>query len=154
MIVQYCDGKVPAPAQYTAVDQELIDLIANVLPQIELELGQFALHKAIALLWSVIEATNKYVVITEPWGIARQLRGQPDDGNLQQRFATTLFVLAEALHLIAELLRPFVPSTASTILKQLGLPETGAWSGSLGWSKRLVGVQVTRDGILFPKLTS
>lgn len=152
MIVQYYDGKVPAPGLYAAVDQELIDLVANVQPQIELELGQFALHKALALLWSVIEAANKYVVMTEPWGIARQLKTQPDNARLQQRLVTILFTLVETLRLIAELLRPFLPNTASAILSQLGLPQIEAGNGSLDWSERLVGVQVVPDGILFPKL--
>ncbi|MFN8439375.1 MAG: methionine--tRNA ligase [Caldilineaceae bacterium] len=154
MIIQYCDGKVPVPTQYTAVDQELIDLIANVQPQIELELRQFALHKALTLVWSVIEAANKYVVTTEPWIVARQLKAQPDNINLQQRLDTILFVLAETLHLIAVLLRPFLPKIAATILNQLGLREDAEWNDPSCWSESLVGVEVRSGGVLFPKLTT
>lgn len=153
MIVQYRDGKVPAPGALSAIDEEMSKLATTVRGQIEEELAQFALHKAVALVWSVIEAANKYVVTTEPWVIARMIKANPENEQLQERLSTVLFALAEVLRLIAELLRPFLPTTASAILSQLGQCASADWRESLQWGERLIGIQVTPTGILFPKLT-
>lgn len=147
MIVQYCDGRIPAPGTLQAEDRTLVELAMEVERQVETELEQFALHKALAAVWSLVGAVNKYVVEVEPWQLARRLRDQGDDPTTRQRLATTLYILAETLRLIACYLHPFLPATADAIARQLRLQS----NVHATWRETLVGARVQAAGVLFPK---
>jgi methionyl-tRNA synthetase len=153
MICQYAGGVVPAPGSLAEIDQRLIELVNEVESQVHGEIGQFALHKAIAAIWKLIAATNKYVVEVEPWVLARQIRNDSDNTAAAQRLLTTLAVLAEALRLIAHHLAPFLPETAQALARQLGvvLVTDEKWQASLHWGKTVVGAHVQPGAVLFPK---
>lgn len=139
MIVQYTDGVVPAPGLLSDVDQQLINLAVETETQVSEELAKFALHKALAAIWRLIAATNKYVVEVEPWLLARQIKNDNNSGA-KQRLATTLYVLAEALRRIAHYLTPFLPATAAAMTQQLGVSQL-----------TVIGTHVQTGAILFPK---
>jgi methionyl-tRNA synthetase len=141
LIVQAYGGIVPTPGLLTTVDAELVATAQVAQRQVAVEVEHFAFHKALAALWALIEATNKYIVTVEPWVLARVAKTQPT-GEAAQRLATTLALLAETLRIIAELLQPFLPATAAAIVRQLGLTTAGA---------RVTGAQVQPTGVLFPK---
>ena len=139
MIVQYTDGVVPAPGLLSDVDQQLINLAVETETQVSEELAKFALHKALAAIWRLIAATNKYVVEVEPWLLARQIKNDNNSGA-KQRLATTLYVLAEALRRIAHYLTPFLPATAAAMTQQLVVSQL-----------TVIGTHVQTGAILFPK---
>lgn len=154
MITQYTGGIVPAPGPLDDAAQGLVDLAGRVAQEIDDAVAQFALHKALAALWELVGATNKYVVEVEPWRLARTLREQRADTTVARQLSTALYVLAEALRVIAHQLAPFLPGTADAIVQQLGVPlaADGKWRVARTWGKHIVGARVTGGGVLFPKI--
>ncbi|MFN8494568.1 MAG: methionine--tRNA ligase [Caldilineaceae bacterium] len=152
LLVQYSNGVIPAPGPLHEPDQKLIDLAATVRADVEKELANFALHKALAAVWTFIAATNKYIVAVEPWVLARQAKNG-DQPVAAQTLATTLWVLVEALRLIAHHLTPFLPETAQALANQLGvvLHNDATWPTALHWSQETIGRQVQPGQVLFPK---
>jgi len=70
----------------------------------------------------VIGATNRYIVTREPWALARA-------ADRRAELETALFVAADTLLVLAELLRPFIPGTADRTLKMLGVePKPDSWT--------------------------
>ncbi|MCX6044125.1 MAG: class I tRNA ligase family protein, partial [Chloroflexi bacterium] len=153
MIGQYTDGVVPAPGPLLDVDRWLIDLAIEVDRQVHDELAQFALHKAVAAIWRLIAAANKYVVEVEHWILARQVKLDRANLDAAQRLATTLALLAEALRVIAHHLAPLLPETAQALARQLGveLITTSHWRAAQQWGSDAVGAQVQPQAVLFPK---
>jgi len=153
MIQQYAGGIVPAPGPLVAIDQQLLGLAAEVASQVGEEMAQFALHKAIAAVWRLIAATNKYIVEVEPWVWARRTRGDSPDPTAAERLTTILAVLAEALRLITWHLTPFLPETANALGRQLGIyaPAGAQWQQTLQRDETVVGAQVQPAAVLFPK---
>ncbi|MCB0084295.1 MAG: class I tRNA ligase family protein, partial [Caldilineaceae bacterium] len=151
MIERYHAGAIPTPHAQTALEEVLMQTAVQVAAQVEAELHEFALHKATAAIWTLVSAANKYVVDVAPWNLA-QARANGDD-QAAQRLATTLYTTAEALRLIAELLRPFLPLTAAAIAQQLGsaLAREGAWPAALQWGLLTPGISVQAEATLFPK---
>ena len=150
MVVRYYDGCVPEPDRLEAVDRQLIDLATAAPVQIREAMAQFAFHRALAAIWTLIAAANKYVVDVEPWQLARQRRR---DGETEARLATVIYILAETLRLVGQLLRPFLPKTAAHLARQLGTPVAASdeWGTALDWGGIPVGSRVEPADVLFPR---
>lgn len=152
MIERYYAGKIPTPASESASDHDkrFIDLARRVSNEVPAELNQYALHKATAAIWRLISATNKYIVDVAPWTLAKE---RHQNATAEAQLATSLYTLAEALRLIAVLLSPLLPHTASSIAAQLGVPESIAqpWLDTLEWGQIRKGTEVCSGEVLFPK---
>ena len=74
-----------------------------VLSQIETHCRRFALHKALEIVWTLIEQANGYLSNEQPW----KLEGD------QRRYV--LSTARDKVLSIAQTLRPFLPSTAERI---------------------------------------
>ncbi len=68
------------------------------------------LHHAIEEIFSFVREVNKYISEKEPW----RIKDEKELGNV-------LYNLLESLRVIAILIYPFMPQTAETICKQLGV---------------------------------
>ncbi|MBZ0169127.1 methionyl-tRNA synthetase [Candidatus Methylomirabilis lanthanidiphila] len=84
--------------------------VADVIAAME----RFAFSEALAAIWNLISATNKYLVANEPW------KHDPADARTKAVLATA----AETLRAIATLLLPFLPQSAERMLRGLGVPES------------------------------
>ncbi len=93
----------------------------------------------------MIGATNRYIVTREPWALAKA-------ADRRAELETALFVAADTLRVIAELLRPFVPGTAERTLKMLGVgPTPDAWA-SLARGTLAPGTTFGETSQLFPRI--
>ena len=104
-------------------------------------------------MWEFIAATNKYIVQVEPWVLAKQAK-ESGEQTAAVRLATSLYMMAESLRLIAHYLVPFLPDTATALAHQLGVTlETDAdeWGKALGWGKLRPGLHVQISNILYVK---
>ena len=115
-------------------------------------MADFALQRALGAIWQLVAATNKYIVQVEPWVLAKQAK-ETGDPSAGARLATSLYVMAESLRLIAHDLAPFLPETAAAVARQIGSPlETGGdGCGALSWGKLGVGSVVQSAEVLFVK---
>ncbi len=152
MVSRYYNGVVPAPAASEEIDQRLVS-IANALPErVDAAMAQFAPHEALAAIWELVGAANKYAADAEPWTLAKQRKS--GDSAAEARLATVLYHLVEALRLIAHYCQPFIPATAEAIARQLGiaLDTTSDWAQVSRWGGYPAGTAVQPGGVLFPKL--
>ncbi len=147
MIQRYAGGKVPAPASADEPPELALKASAEALPAVvHTAMQRFALHEALAGIWAFIGATNRYVEETKPWVLAKQ-------ASNQDRLATVLATMAEAVRLIACHCAPFLPTTAAAIAATLGIawqPDKSA-PAALRWSTATVNATVRLDAVLFPK---
>ncbi|MBV7336027.1 methionine--tRNA ligase [Chloroflexi bacterium TSY] len=152
MIERYYAGKIPIPGPESVSDRDkrFLDLAQQVSKEVLAELNQYALHKATAAIWRLIAAANKYIVDVAPWTLAKE---RHQNAASEAQLATTLYTLAEALRLVAVLLAPLLPQTATGIATQLGVPEIIAqpWLDTLEWGQIREGTEVRSGEVLFPK---
>jgi methionyl-tRNA synthetase len=148
MIHRYCDGVVPAagPEQLTREPEHLLALsVDSLIANVRSAIGSFQFSSALREIWEIIGATNRYIVTREPWTLAKT----PDR---RAELDASLYVAADTLLVIAELIRPFVPSTAERTLRMLGTePAPASWR-SLKRGVLAPGTKLGPTTQLFPRI--
>jgi len=70
MVTKYYDGIVPAPEAQDEAARRLADLVDALGARVQAAVERFVLHEALAAIWEVIGAANKYVVEVAPGTLA------------------------------------------------------------------------------------
>ena len=107
-------GAVPAPGEPQAVDAALLDSIEAGFAAVG---GLIARHRqkaALAEAMRLVGEANKYIADTEPF----KLKGQ--DPATQERLATILHTLAQAVSDLNLMLSPFLPHAANDVDRTMG----------------------------------
>ena len=107
-------GAVPAPGEPQAVDAALLDSIEAGFAAVG---GLIARHRqkaALAEAMRLVGEANKYIADTEPF----KLKGQ--DPATQERLATVLHTLAQAVADLNLMLSPFLPHAANDVDRAMG----------------------------------
>jgi methionyl-tRNA synthetase len=148
MVIRYFDGLIPTPSIQQEVDRGLQEISEKVLPQLSRQMDDLAFNRALASIWEIINAANKYVDETAPWSLAKEEKDRT-------RLATVLYEALEALRLIAFLLAAFMPSTSEKMWSQLGIEEI-LWDQNLRehgrWGGLKPGRKVVKPTPLFPRI--
>jgi methionyl-tRNA synthetase len=151
MVEKYRNGAVPHPSadkDRDGLEKKIKAWFADGqsgLPQrFDASLTNLEFHNALALLWSFINEVNEFIQHSVPWKEADQ-----------ETLSNILYILCEALRLIAVLLYPFMPSTAGKIWEQLNLG--GNISGAnldkeLQWGGLNPGTRINKGTALFPRI--
>ena len=152
MIRRYRDGVVPAASAPDAVDQDLELVASGIAGRLSTAMGHdYDPQAALAAIWDLVVRANRYVEETAPWGLSRRERA--GESEAAARLDGALYRLAEALRLIAQALRPFLPTTANRIATQLGVDLSSVpWTESLGWGVLAPGTRVGEPEPIFPRL--
>jgi len=148
MIHRYCDGVVPRPAApllARAPETELRAAVDSLVDRVRSLVGSFQFSQALREIWDVIGATNRYIVTREPWALAK-------DAARRQELGTSLYVAADAVRVVGELVRPFMPGSGERMLEMVGvIPAPQSWmalqSGDLVPGSRIGSTQP-----LFPRI--
>jgi methionyl-tRNA synthetase len=121
MAARYFNGEVKAAPQpvpagaYDGLDWTVIEqLLSPVVNRVTEELD---FKRALDLVWAGLETSNKYIVVTAPFSLAR-------DPAKMDEVAQILANLLEALRVIADTLEPFMPVTAGKIFDLLNVNGT------------------------------
>lgn len=110
-LIQRYYGGVLAHAAGT---MELADAVRHAGAEVAAAMERCACSEALAAIWNLISATNKYLVNHEPW------KRDPEEVGTKAVLCTA----AETLRAIATLLLPFLPHTADRMLQGLGVGES------------------------------
>ncbi|MCB2194106.1 MAG: methionine--tRNA ligase, partial [Deltaproteobacteria bacterium] len=148
MLHKYRDGVVPQPGPETGDDAEIAKLAEAVIAEYRRENDQFAFHKALASVWSLIGAANKYVVVSEPWSLAK-------DPDKAPRLDRVLHDLCQLLAKVAVMIRPVMPLTAEKMAGVLGLGHIeGGMLQRMEQDGHLLapGTQTHKPPALFPRI--
>jgi len=155
MITRYYDGIVPAPAEtgpagYGDADLGIQKTVADAAAAADAAIERFAIHDALAAIWTIVEELNGYITIQEPWVLARE-------SDTRARLGTVLYTAAEGLRALAVLLSPVIPEATAKLWGALGANTLGALVDqpirSAGtWGQLPVGSQVASLDALFPRI--
>jgi methionyl-tRNA synthetase len=138
MLKRYRDGVVPKASSELAPDAEKV--IAETLAL----LNQNHLQGALQSIWSLVTRANQYVDHTAPFKLAK-------DPSQAERLDEVLYNLAEVCRILAVLLWPFLPGTASKINAQLGLAGAPDKFSGARWGGLIVGSSIGTPAPLFPR---
>jgi methionyl-tRNA synthetase len=134
---------VPKPGKFTAADQAIIASADALLPRVEAAIDEFAIHRALEAIWTVIADANRYFASEEPWA---HKKTDP------ARMATILYVTAEVTRQIAILVQAAMPKSAGMLLDQLGVPAQARDFAALRPASRLEpGTQLPPPAPVFPR---
>ncbi|MEJ2039802.1 MAG: methionine--tRNA ligase subunit beta, partial [Desulfosarcinaceae bacterium] len=126
----------------------LADQAAQTIAVYQQEMPVFAFHKALVGVWEFINQMNKYIDVTAPWQLAKNKSGR---GQLE----IVLYNLLEGLRVVAGLVYPFMPDTAATMNRHLGLnPQDPFYKMHTlkAWKNLPPGLQLPKSISLFPRV--
>jgi methionyl-tRNA synthetase len=109
MCHKFSGGMIPD----AKIDQEALNAIQKTEKEIQLAMDAFRLDHAAEAAMSLVRFLNKYIDQKAPWALAK---------NEDPELGAVLRSMILTLQAISTFLSPFVPSTASAMSMQLGLP--------------------------------
>jgi methionyl-tRNA synthetase len=147
MIEKYFDGVVPAIDQITPEDEALWAQADGLWAQYDDLMNKLQFSNALAAIWQLIGACNKYIDVTAPWVLAKT-----DEGKAHLK--TVLYTLYECVRMAAVCIEPFMPSTPAKIFQQLGIQDPALQGfDSVGcFGKDHSGMKVAKGAALFPRI--
>jgi methionyl-tRNA synthetase len=148
LIQRFCDNRIPTPDEKLRARQPERDLCADaddLIGRVKGSVASFQLSVALRDIWELIGSVNRYIVLREPWKLAKNSADR-------RELSTALYVAADVLAIIAELLRPFMPDAAERTLRMLGVtPQKGAWT-TVGSGQLTPGATLGPINPLFPRI--
>jgi methionyl-tRNA synthetase len=138
MLKRYRNGIVPARSD------ELSSVAKKIINETRSLLEQNQLQGALQEIWSLVTRANQYVDQTAPFKLAK-------DPAQAQRLDEVLYNLAETCRVLAVLLWPFLPDTATKIYAQLGLKGGPNNFSAAVWGGLVPGHQIGEAAPLFPR---
>ena len=145
MIDKYFDGKIPAPGTGADEDFELTKLAMETPGKVDAQMDAWHIPDALAEIFALVGACNKYIDVTAPWVLAKT-----DEGRV--RLQSVLYNLAECLRIVAVLLTPFLTSTPARMFDQLGTRPQSRSIEAVGWGGTEPGTGVHKGEALFPRI--
>ena len=136
MVVKYSEGVVPAAGSLDEASQRLAETGAALRARVRDAVERLALHEALAAIWELIGAANKYVVEMAPWTLAKA-RATGDDAA-GERLATALYTLIEVLRLAAVYCEPFMPTRLPASQRSWAWRRSGEVDSQAGAATRRV----------------
>jgi methionyl-tRNA synthetase len=97
-------------------------------------------------IWAIVDRANKYIDETTPWILAKNEADMP-------RLGTVLYNLAEAIRIIASLLKSYMPETAEKIAAQINTDALG-YEDADKFGVLKPGTQVEKAVPLFARIDS
>ena len=147
MIQRYCDGRIPPRSLETSSkdDSDLEQTVKDTIKVVHAQAGgRFDFNVSLRVVWELIGKINRYIVLREPWALAK-------DPGLRQTLETTLYNTADALRVVAALIDPVMPSTASRIRTMFGMGGQESWV-NLTAGTLVSGGTLGRIEPLFPRM--
>jgi methionyl-tRNA synthetase len=138
MLKRYRNGIVPPRSDELAPDAE------KIITETKTLLEQYQLQAALQSIWALATRANQYVDHTAPFKLAK-------DPACAKRLDEVLYNLAEVCRILAILLWPFLPTTASKIFAQLSLPGTPDKFETATWGGLQAGHSIGEPAALFPR---
>lgn len=138
MLKRYRNGVVPARSD------ELAPEANKVIAETKSLLEQNQLQAALQSIWSLVTRGNQYVDKTVPFKLAK-------DPGQAKRLDEVLYNLAEICRILAVLLWPFLPASATKINAQLGLKGEPDKFSAASWGGLTAGHQIGEPAPLFPR---
>ncbi len=148
MQIKYFDGTLPTEqVADEAQDSDILASVAGVVQAVDKQMERHNMPEALAAIFGVVSAANRYIDKTAPWGLAKSEENRP-------RLARVMYNLGEALRHVAILIQPFMPSTSPKMLAALGIEPGSELStyDSLNGKALPADFSVNATPALFPRI--
>lgn len=144
---KYFGGAIPTPAEYTELDQKLIDMATSLWEKVEKNMNALQFSGALVEIWKLIGECNKYIDLTTPWILAKNEADRP-------RLGTVMYVLLECARIVAVLIAPTMPRTPARIFAQIGVDDENqmTWESVKTFGGLKPGNMVKKGEALFPRI--
>ncbi len=144
MLAKFCDSVIPAPGADTDLERALRELAEQTRAAVDSGVRSMRLNTALADLWRLVGAVNKYIDEAEPWSLAKK--------EEHERLGTVMYHVFEALRVVGLLVTPFLPRIGGRILEQLGVDASTQTYENTGWGGLRPGTRVEPREPVFPRL--
>ena len=153
MAYKYQDGVVRRPQVKPSPEDKVLekqfgDTLQTMRSAMDPQGGDIRTHQALASLWSLLGAVDKYIDQSAPWVLYKE-------GNTD-RVNDVLYHVSAALRLAALLLDPFLPQTARTLWDRLGLTKLQEFERitypQLKWDDLPKEFRLEQGDPLFPRI--
>jgi methionyl-tRNA synthetase len=107
-----------------------------------------ALSPALAAVWDIVGAANRYMVERSPWHLAK-------DDSKRDELGSILYASTEVLRILTVLVSPVMPGTAARLWEQLGIPEpleVQRLPEGARWGLLAPGTPTRKGDALFPRV--
>lgn len=149
MVQKYRGGKIPPPADYEKQDEVFRQAVGLMIPVYREAMSDFRFHQALQAVWDLVGMANKFIVVNEPWTLAK-------NPTKEGRLDTVLYSLLECLRIIALVLQPVMPTAAGRMTAGLGLDKksdvTRLLEPGANWGGLAPGSVLQPVESLFPRL--
>lgn len=113
MTNQYFGGTAKKTGVEGDTDKEFEAVIRGTYEKVSSKMDEFKVADALDCLWTLFRRANKYIDETTPWILAK-------DESKKDRLSEVLYNLLLSLDIGANILKPFMPTTADRILSEIG----------------------------------
>ncbi len=144
---KYYDGIVPAPNEFSEVDQQVLAELKAYPAVISSSIERYRFREALGELMNVARLGNKYLADEEPWKMVKENPA---------RVQTQMYVALQIASALAILSEPFLPFTAAKLCNILQIKGNN-WNLEFNnWNLTKPGHQIghpeTSGGILFAQI--
>ena len=146
MVIKYFDVTLPAEKKSGEFDDALIEAIKGLRATVDEAVENTQLNVALAEIFKVISAANKYIDETAPWILAKNEEEKP-------RLAMVLYNLLEAIRVTTTLLSAFLPTDMPKVWEQIGATENDvSYENADKYGVLSQTVTVKKGDIIFPRI--
>ncbi len=146
MVLKYFDSTLPTEKQSGDFDEELIKTVTGLRAAVDEAVENTQLNVALAEIFKVVSAANKYIDDTAPWVLAKDEANKP-------RLAAVLYNLLEAIRVITTLLSCFMPTTMPKAWEQIGATaDDVTYENAAKFGVLPANVTVHKGDVLFPRI--
>jgi methionyl-tRNA synthetase len=142
MVTRYFEGEIPVASS----DPAILTVEKRVTDAANTAIDAFAIDKALAHIWELVDALNLYITEQEPWALAKVPASR-------ERLGQVLATAVHGLGTLAVLLNPVLPKATARLWEALGgtgslddVPIQRAWEWTGG--PRVSPLEVS----LFPRI--
>ena len=105
-----------APGKREEVDGSIVAVFTDTPARVASAIEDLAFNRALEAIAQALDPANKYIVITEPFKMAKDPASMP-------RVEQILANLLEALRVTADMIEPFMPAMAAKLADLLNVDE-------------------------------
>lgn len=136
------DGALPAPV----AGAPLAEQAAATVREVEAALERLDFMAALAEIWKLVGAVNKFVESQAPWKLA--------SAGDTARLSEVLYSALETTRILSILVTPFMPSVAAEMQRQLGMPPEAPrdWAAARQWGGLQAGWRPLEPKPIFPRI--
>jgi methionyl-tRNA synthetase len=147
MIEDYCGGEVPKPDPRFRGDEPLKDAARDAASGLVKSFEELDFSTGLARVWNFVGLLNRFIVQNEPWKLSQ-------DPARRWALESVLYTVAEGLRIVAVLIAPVMPRSASDLWKRLGISgdASAASLQHVTWGELKPGLTIARGESLFPRI--